>query len=311
MTRYVLGCDYASIDENPAPDFPALFAAGYRVIGLRAAYYNGVGIVGDDCFGRDAARARAAGMTIIPYYFPSFRVDAPSPSDQVAAAIKLAGGIVPHVDLPLCLDIEWGRAGIAGTGQTPAQLFALVMAHLHELIDRLGCATAYTSQNEWYDMHDPDDGALPRVLLWLKTAYRLAARHPVDTVTPPDAHVGLAAWDPRDYHRIPDPWRNEGCWLEQIQGDATTVPGNVRQADIDRFRIASSGDTGPHIHGLQRRLGIAQTGMFDAATDAAVRQFQADRGLVADGQVGPRTIAALWWLDLERGSPVGASRASW
>lgn len=310
MTLYVKGCDYASIDQNPAPDFAALFKAGYRVVGLRAAYYDGKRIVGDDCFERDAPHARAAGMTVIPYYFPSFRGDAPSASDQVAAAVELAAGILPHVDLPLCLDIEWGIAGFAGTGRTPAQLFDLVMAHLRELIARLHCASAYTSQNEWYDMHDPDDEVLPDVLLWLKTAYRLGARYPVDTVSPPDAHVGSVAWDPHDYHRIPDPWRNEGCWLEQIQGDATTVPGNVRQADIDRFRIASSGDTGPHIQGLQRRLGIAQTGMFDAATDAAVRQFQAARGLVADGQVGPRTIAALWWPDAERARPVGPSRAS-
>jgi peptidoglycan hydrolase-like protein with peptidoglycan-binding domain len=64
--------------------------------------------------------------------------------------------------------------------------------------------------------------------------------------------------------------------------------------------MASLGDSGPHISGLQRRLGIAQTGTFDAATDEAVRKFQADRGLVVDAQVGPKTIAALWWLDAER-----------
>ena len=41
-TRYMLGCDYGSVDENTTPtvkDFQALHDAGYRVIGLRAAYY--------------------------------------------------------------------------------------------------------------------------------------------------------------------------------------------------------------------------------------------------------------------------------
>jgi hypothetical protein len=52
MTRYVPGCDYASVDANPEPDFAALHAAGYRVIGLRVAYYNGARIVGDVCFRR-------------------------------------------------------------------------------------------------------------------------------------------------------------------------------------------------------------------------------------------------------------------
>jgi hypothetical protein len=243
----------------------------------------------------DAGNARTAGMTVIPYYFPSFRVGAPSPSDQVTAAVELAAGVVPHVDLPLCLDIEWGKAGIAGTGQTPAQLFVLVMAHLRELMRLLGCASAYTSQNRWYDMKLPDDPLLPDVLLWVKTAYRLGAGHAVDTVVPPDTHVGPVAWDPHDYHRIPDPWRNDGCWLEQIQGDARSLPGNIHQADINRFRIASTGDTGPHIRGLQRRLGITPTGAFDAATEAAVKKLQADHGLAVDGRVGPGTIAALWW----------------
>ncbi|HET7499511.1 MAG TPA: peptidoglycan-binding protein [Kofleriaceae bacterium] len=295
MTRYVRGCDYGSVDGNPAPDFQALHAAGYRVVGLRVAFFSGGHIIGDDCFGRDAPSARAAGLAIIPYYFPSFRVGAPSPSDQVAAAVKFATGIVPHVDLPLCLDIEWGNGGIASTGHTPAEVFALVMAHLHELVKRLGCASAYTSQNEWFDLRFPNDPLLADVLLWVKTAYRLGAHQPVDTVVPPDAHFGDADWDPRDFHRIPDPWRNDGCWLEQIQGDAMPLPGNIRQADVNRFRIASAGDTGPHVRGLQRRLGIAQTGTFDAATDAAVKKFQAARGLVVDGEVGPKTIAALWW----------------
>ena len=42
---------------------------------------------------------------------------------------------------------------------------------------------------------------------------------------------------------------------------------------------------------IQRRLGIAQNGRFDAATGRAVRDFQDDNDLVSDGIIGPRTFA--------------------
>lgn len=44
---------------------------------------------------------------------------------------------------------------------------------------------------------------------------------------------------------------------------------------------------------IQSRVGVPVTGSFDAATEAAVRQFQRDNGLVPDGIVGPRTWATL------------------
>jgi hypothetical protein len=65
VTRYMQGCDYASVDGNPGAEFPVLHDAGYRVIGLRAAHYGGERIVADGCFARDAVPARAAGMTVI------------------------------------------------------------------------------------------------------------------------------------------------------------------------------------------------------------------------------------------------------
>ena len=48
---------------------------------------------------------------------------------------------------------------------------------------------------------------------------------------------------------------------------------------------------------VQRAVGVAADGTFDAATEAAVRECQRRHGLVLDGIVGPRTWAALAKVD--------------
>ena len=62
--------------------------------------------------------------------------------------------------------------------------------------------------------------------------------------------------------------------------------------------VLRAGSSGPWVSKLQESLrdagvSVAVTGQFDAETDAAVRGFQAQAGLDADGVVGPRTWAAL------------------
>ena len=59
-------------------------------------------------------------------------------------------------------------------------------------------------------------------------------------------------------------------------------------------------DRGPAVTALRRRLAAegylaadALTGGFDAAVEAAVRRFQAQHGIAADGAVGPDTFRAL------------------
>ncbi|KAF1072704.1 MAG: Zinc D-Ala-D-Ala carboxypeptidase [Pseudomonas citronellolis] len=59
------------------------------------------------------------------------------------------------------------------------------------------------------------------------------------------------------------------------------------------------GDTGADVRTLQNRLntvasaGLSVDASYGAATEAAVRAFQASTGLVADGIAGPKTQAAL------------------
>lgn len=58
------------------------------------------------------------------------------------------------------------------------------------------------------------------------------------------------------------------------------------------------GDRGPDVERVQRALrelgfDIVADGVFGPGTERAVREFQSNRGLVADGRVGPNTLAAL------------------
>lgn len=62
--------------------------------------------------------------------------------------------------------------------------------------------------------------------------------------------------------------------------------GVITQPVVDERPELKLGDSGPFVSELQRLLGITVSGVFDAVTDAAVRAFQASRGLTVDGEVG-------------------------
>jgi peptidoglycan hydrolase-like protein with peptidoglycan-binding domain len=80
---------------------------------------------------------------------------------------------------------------------------------------------------------------------------------------------------------------------------AATAPagyGLLQAARHGHFLVP--GASGLEVAALQRALSAAgaaaaETGAFDAATEAAVRAFQGGHGAAPDGVVGPQTLAAL------------------
>jgi peptidoglycan hydrolase-like protein with peptidoglycan-binding domain len=65
--------------------------------------------------------------------------------------------------------------------------------------------------------------------------------------------------------------------------------GTVSQPVTTSRPTLRRGDGGALVALLQRFLGVADDGVFGEATEAAVRRYQAMRGLAVDGVCGPRT----------------------
>jgi hypothetical protein len=160
---------------------------------------------------------------------------------------------------------------------------------LDTLRDHYGVAPLiYTSARIWReeldDLPAPDLDESPLwAVRWIVEQNQPAVRNP--------ATFAGGRWDPV----IPPPW-GDAWWIQQTQGDALGFPGFAGKVDIDRFNSLARGAAGDRVGWVQRRLAVPTTGLFDAATDAAVRDLQAASGLVADGVVGPRTFARLCWV---------------
>ena len=78
-----------------------------------------------------------------------------------------------------------------------------------------------------------------------------------------------------------------------IMAGAAPLPSVIPAVDADSRSTLRRGAVGEFVESVQSTLGLDPTGTFDAVTEASVRQFQRDNGLVPDGIVGPRTWATL------------------
>lgn len=288
-----IGPDYASIDRNAPPDFVSALAAGARFAIVRGTYSDWV----DPTWKRDHDAIKAAGLVAGAYLFCLPGPAHPSPEEQVAAFVA-AIGLERGKDLPPAADVEF-PGGVAKTGLSRADLLAWVRRFVGALRKAYGVDPLIYSSARAIDGDDSDSLSIPTLHvsipdltscpLWL-------ARYPYKERTPavfgPSVVAGMA-WPP-----VPKEWGDgTNVWIHQYQGDAIGFPGFSLQVDLSRFFTMSMGARGDRVRWVQRHLGQAEgtPGAFDHVMDDAVRWFQHDRGLVADGIIGPRTFAALCW----------------
>lgn len=284
----ILGADYAAVDGNARPDFAAARAAGVRFVIIRASYSTSA----DPTAARDRDAIRAAGLTYGAYAFLVMNHDSPAPEDQVHAAFA-AAGLIPGRDLPIVLDVEFPH-GIQTTGRTRSDLGAWVSRAV-AAARHGGCEPMIYSSARALDGTDSDalagaaNAAIAGCPLWLARYPYRAKIHAITSVAelaPPPVPCAVGDAD--------------GYFAHQYQGDAVQLPGFSSTVDLSRWNPLRKGARGSRVTWVERRLGLAEgtPGVWDDAMDAAVVAFQLDRGLVADGIIGPATFAALAWKDV-------------
>jgi hypothetical protein len=294
--------DCAAVDRNASPDFAAARAAGAAGIYLRKCEHT----TPDRFYELEAQRARDAGLVVGAYCLPRFSIQTERPRVQVAAFKAAPGDVLRSKDFAPALDIECPGGGFRKLGRPLRDIFEDIRQCVLEVEAQFGCSPViYTSFNQWYDLGLPAAPWAARCPLWIKTAYRLSAGKSVDSVAPPEPHLGHAEKDdPRGYYRIPDPWANSGWWLQQYQGDAVGFPGFSRTVDISRFQFARQGDEGVQVSWLARKLvhlpaplrgPLDPSPGFGSDMTLTVEALQREHGIKPTGTVDLRTFAVVSW----------------
>jgi GH25 family lysozyme M1 (1,4-beta-N-acetylmuramidase) len=287
--RTYFGIDTASVAGNKNPDW---MRAKAEVPVDFAIIRSNWGTAPDSVFRRDWPKLKDAGIVRGAYLFLRFPHSKwgrpPSPAAQARAFIATVGNL-GQSDLPPSLDVEF-PGGRRETGMTSRQILAGVRDAWQTLRGHYGVAPLiYTSARVWKEDLDnlpaPDLTESP---LWLARYHFLK---------------GPAVYGPRVFARgpinppVPPPWGDAtNWWIHQYQGDAVGLPGfPTGNVDMNTFNVMVRGATGDRVRWAQRRLGIVPSGVFDPATEGALRAFQSKKGLGADGMVDPRTFAYLCW----------------
>lgn len=288
----IFGIDTASVAGNKNPGWAQAKAQGPISFAIIRSNY---GTTVDKTFARDWPRMAEAGLVRGAYLFLRFPRNGKgvaSPQEQAEAMVATLGALAPG-DLPPTVDVEF-PGGRGETGLSAGACLDGVRAAIAVLAAHYGAAPlVYTSARVWRDdlanLGAPD---LVQSPLWLARYFYKAG-----TTAARDA---AAFANGQRTPAVPPPWGDaDNWWIHQYHGDAIGLPGFPSgNVDMNRFNTLIQGARGQRVKWVQRRLGLLETGRFDADMVAAVRAFQVDHDLVADAIIGPRTFARLAWVQL-------------
>lgn len=282
-----IGIDIASVDENRTPDWASARQQGHlQFVGLRAAE----GLTPDTWYPTYRRQLDAIGVPHFPYLLLTANLD--TPENQAQKALDVVGTLNNHY-FPLALDVEGSRRGL-----TAAQWLGWVVRATRVIEETLGVPPLlYSSRTYWVDpagMNNLPAPELADCLGWWKY-YSLPTRSPanydpayVDQLAPPPA---------------PPPWGTQ-FGIQQYAGDAVHFPGFKSTVDLNRLHVQQQGVTGDSVRWIQRRLpNLLVDGVFGPATGAAIKTFQSQKKIAADGVVGLETLQLLAWEPLRTTAP--------
>lgn len=275
-----IGIDIASIDANGTPNWSAAQQQGHlRFVGLRAVE----GLTPDPWYPTYRTQLDAIGVPNFPYLIMTPNLG--TPEAQAEKALVVVGTLNNHY-FPLALDVEGNRRGL-----TAVQWLDWVTRAYRVIKKAIGVPPLlYTSHEYWIDPDGMDNLPAPELadcLPWVKYW-----PFPVDS---------QAVYDPTVVDKlaappVPPPFGN-AFGLQQYQGDGIGYPGFKSTTDMDRLHVQQQGDSNDSVKWVQKRLpGLTVDGAFGPKTTAAVKTFQTQKKLTADGIVGLDTTQMLAWV---------------
>lgn len=81
--------------------------------------------------------------------------------------------------------------------------------------------------------------------------------------------------------------------LPWIDYEEIPTPSKEDEVKYDELQICKKGSTGDAVKTIQANVKVSVDGIFGSGTEAAVKKFQKDHGLTADGVVGQKTWKAI------------------
>ena len=162
---------------------------------------------------------------------------------------------------------------------------------------------------------DPDKNAIPTSTFKKFTPIPDAPTDTPEVVTPtPDPNLNQQSWttntpDPNATAYVGSVTPVPGTLLGGVTATPSTAPGTTASTNAVLKR-GSQGDAVKNVQEALRRLGYFEgkaDGDFGEYTENAVKRFQAQNGLKADGVVGSATLAKLSSSSAKTAPPKGTA----
>ena len=266
------GIDTSNMAGNTQCRWEDVRDAGYSFAVFRATGWDGGPFV-DRTYLREYERAKAVGLITGAYCIPNLSHTVGPQVSAFCSHVKLGSG-----DLPPVLDIE----GVRRNNVHPAVAIERTLEAADRLRQHYGVEfILYSSARLFREelLDHPDVRHLKGCWLWM-----VWWRKSTHDGKYPEPRVVTGLGEQRDWD------------IHQVSGTTRGIPGLNGAVDRNRWHTMRQGQAGDRVAKVQRRLGVADDGLFGRQTGDALALFQIHRGLPPTGELDIATFARLAWV---------------